>query len=156
MPKTTFIAIDPAGVTHKRTSQNRTYSHTVVFLPSYDAALAKASEPYAGDGENWAFASQMVAWGGIYGGERKPWHTDEGIARDLARYQELLGEYASAKEAIAGERQKRIDRIEACRAEGFFEKWQNAGWCGRADLAYRLASSLVSVARIEILEARVA
>lgn len=39
MPKTTFIAIDPAGVAHTRTSDNRIYTHAAFAMRKADTKI---------------------------------------------------------------------------------------------------------------------
>lgn len=140
MAKSTFTAIDPNGATHKRTSVSRTYTHTVCSKPNYEYELKHASEPRIQDGINWGFSCQMVAWGGLYKGERKSWDTDSYVAQQLARYTELKNEYSSREAAIEGERQKRIAAVEARMTSGHYRKYECHGWCGRLDLAQKLAA----------------
>lgn len=146
---TKFRATDAAGRIHTRTTK-RTYTHTVVFLPCYAADLAKASQPRQVDGDNWEFAGQMVAWGGVFNGVRKPYHTDEQVSKELASNQERVAQFPDRAAAIEGNRLRRIEDVEARKAAGYYETWQNAGWCGRLDLAQKLAAQTAG-ARVEIL-----
>lgn len=156
MPKQIFKAIDAAGQTHTRSSLNRTYTHTVVFLPKIEADLARADHDQDLDGKNWEFACKMVAWGGVYGGERKSYQTDEAVAQSLALNKKAMDEFASREAAIAGRRADRIARIRKAEAEGYYQKWQNAGWAGRPDLAQKLAASIANKATVAILLAQAA
>lgn len=140
MAKSTFTAIDPNGKAHKRTSVSRTYTHTVCSKPNYEYDLKRASEPREQDGVNWDFYCQMVEWGGILDGKRRSWHTDEGIAAELAQAIEKKNEYPSREAAIEGKRQKRIAATEAAKARGYYNEYEAHGWCGRLDLAQKLAS----------------
>lgn len=153
MPKTYYEAIDPAGRVHKRSTDRRTYTHTVVFLPSYTADMARADKDYPVDGDNHDFHVKMVQWGGVYKGERRPWHTDEQIAADLAKYQALAAEYPSREAAIAGKRAERVAFVNARKDAGYYAIYQNAGWCGRLDLAQKLAAKTPGLS-VTILEAK--
>jgi hypothetical protein len=140
MPQTIYTATDAAGAVHKRSTKCRTYTHMVVYLPSYEFDLSQAAKQYAYDGDNWEFHCQMVTWGGIFEGRRESWHTDEKIAADLALSTERAGEFASRAEAMAGQAQKRVAFVMERQANGYFAAWQSLGWCGRHDLAVKLAS----------------
>jgi hypothetical protein len=139
MAKTKYKAICPDGTIITRSS-DRVYVAAVIAQASYDFSLAQADQDGKNDGSNWEFNCQMVAWGGIYRGERKPWDTDEAIAKSLAQCTERMNEYPSAAAAIAGERAKRIARVEEAKANGYFEQWQLIGFCGRPDLAAKAAA----------------
>lgn len=139
MAKKIYQAVCPDGSIFNRTT-DREYVAAVVGQISFDNALAVADQDGKYDGSNWEFACQMVAWGGLYKGERRDWYTDEQIAQELAKYQARMNEYPNAAAAIAGERAKRVDAVNAAKAKGFYEEWQLIGFCGRPDLAAKTAS----------------
>jgi len=138
MPKTVFTATDAAGFVHIRKTE-RSYSHTVVYLPSYDRDMAHADRNIKEDGSNWRFYADRVA---------------TGATRFLTNAEERAAEYASEAQAIAGERAKRVAFVRKREADGYYDKWQNAGWCGRPDLAAKLlADTQKWTARAVILPA---
>lgn len=139
MAKTNYIAIDPAGQLHTRKTE-RVYTHTVLFKYSYEDQMREANRDQSVDGDNWEFSCRMVEWGGVYRGKREKWHSDEEIARNLATNEALKAKANNRAEAIANGRAERVAHIEARKAAGFYEKWVNAGWCGRLDLAQKLAA----------------
>lgn len=134
MAKIKYSAVCPDGTIITRQSA-RTYVACVVGRASYENALAQAQTPNPLDAKNWEFAGQMVAWGGIYKGERKSWDTDEQISKQLARYKAIYEQYNSAEEAIAGSVAQAIARVEENKAKGFYDQWSLVGFCGRQDLA---------------------
>lgn len=152
--RTTFTATDAAGRVHTRTSDRREYTHTVVFLPSFALDMARADRDRGHDGEDWDFACRMVAWGGVFNGVRKPWATDEQIAAELADYTAKASKYTSREEAITGRRAKRVAFVNERKEAGYYATWQNAGWCGRLDLAQKLAARTNDAAKVDVLPAK--
>jgi hypothetical protein len=166
MAKTIFTAIDPNGVEHKRTSDRRTYTHTVVFQKSYAKALERASQLYKVDGENFDYYVELAA------GQHQRVTPDSGyhasysaefIANARAnQIAENERRQASAKETIEGhtresyqrlKRDERVAEVERGKANGHLDHdWFNAGWCGRLDLAQKLAAGYDNA---RILEARI-
>jgi len=134
-----FEATAPDGTIFRRTTKRgKPYVAAVLVKPSYPNALKVAGQKAKVFGSNWEFACQMVAWGGIYGGERMPYTTDEQIAKSMAFYKPKADEYGSAAEAIEGEVKKAIAAVEEKKAAGSYDKWLLSGFAGRADLAAKL------------------
>lgn len=140
MPKNIYTVTTPDQVIHTRKT-DRTYTHAVFYLRDFDRELVRADASWKTDGDNWEFAGRMVEWGGIYGGVRRSWDTDEKIAAHLAKYTALYALSSSRTAAIQRARAERVAAVHAAQAAGEFEVYQLAGWCGRPDLAIRLRDS---------------
>ena len=155
---TTFLATDPAGNTHKRTSQSRTYAATVVVREGTATAERKfeAAEPdhQKRDADDFAFFLQMSTLDGV-----KQWHKKGGwthaseadMQADVARYSERLEGCATAAEYVALQAAERRAAFEKAKAAGAYERWLNAGWCGRSDLALKLAAQQKGYDEVRIL-----
>jgi hypothetical protein len=145
-----YLAIDPDGVKHKRRS-DRTYTHTVVYKGGYARAVASVEDQAWAitDQNNYRYYLDIVE--GRTG--KAPWETE---AQHEARKGDAAGHLAGcqcAADYIAKCKAHRLARIEANRAEGKYDTWQNAGWCGRSDLAQKVASDWSSKGfQVEILE----
>lgn len=135
--KKTLIAIDPAGVKHKRTTE-RTYTHIVVARRSKEYALQSAQTKWMHfDSNFWyhqAFIDGTSKWL-----ERKSWETDESYAKRVS------SDVERAKKANRGcstpEELWEIVKAEQVAAADAadYSKWHALGWCGRRDLAEKLA-----------------
>lgn len=155
MPKTNYIAIDPAGVSHTRRS-DRVYTHTVVALPSkeHDMAVATSPDWHKGEAQSFRYFTEIAAGNDPY--PRKSYlslargDSEERIAQDL-EYCRLENEVrradAQAKTAGIDEVQfcaraeaARVADVEKKEANGHYTRYMNLGWCGRLDLAQKLAS----------------
>lgn len=167
---TTFTAIDAAVQTHKRTSKSRSYTHTVVALRSYSFDLDRANSKVwdKEEGKNFDYYS-LIAFGNdphpcrCY---RTPdrW-TAEQIAEEAASVEAMNAKrITDAADRVTGHtretylaarRADRVARVEKAKAEGRYAQWENLGWCGRLDLAQKLASreSGPRFTKIEILPA---
>lgn len=171
MPKTKFTATDPAGVIHTRTTE-RTYEYTVVTLPCYEGDVAfYASESWdKSEAKNFRYYRQIAAGNDPY--PARQWRDDparftaEEIAESLAHAEaenakrladaiEKVAGHADAASYCAGQRAKRLAAVEQRKAEGYYQIWQNAGWCGRLDLASKLAQKCSGsrTAAVQILPA---
>lgn len=158
MTSTKYIAIDPAGVAHKRSTESRTYTHTVVVSGGYQAALnsAKSRGWEKTERSNFDYYTR-IAEGRSEFYPSKRWcalspdrYTPEQIAEEDARLTVSdAAKVADAKARIEGHtadsyiealRAARIARVEERKAAGDFDAWKNAGWCGRRDLAEKLAA----------------
>lgn len=118
------------GQIFARKSQ-RTYTHTVVARRSMDAAIKYASN------KEWnkvAFSNHA-----FFSQEANPATRKYSVTPEKeARYQAIA---AMTKEQYAESlMRERLARIEMQRRDGYFDKMVNLGWCGRLDLAQRLAA----------------
>lgn len=158
MPKIKYFAIDPNGERHTRSSE-RVYSHAVVYKDDYAKELANASDKgwTKTDRSNFDYNSRIAAGNDPY--PHQHWDrvayafhekTDEWIAAHDARMdRENAERLADAKAAIEGhdaasyceaKRLARVAKIEAKKAAGGYDVFRCAGWCGRLDLAHKLAA----------------
>lgn len=164
-----FTAIDPNGTVHTRTSDRREYTHTVVYQHDKAALMAYAtgSDWTKSDGNNFDYRRECAA--GTHPNVTKVTPADKFhssyTAEKIAEFQQAQREMnakiiADAKvetdgktrEQYIAERQaERVARVEA----EDFTIWHNAGWCGRLDLAQKLAAkSAYAWVRSTILEAK--
>ncbi|MER9003312.1 hypothetical protein NKI15_06745 [Mesorhizobium sp. M0862] len=140
MPKTIYTAIDPAGVEHKRTTADRTYTHTVVFQRSkaaaIEAATAKSARGFhANNGQYYLDCIRDGRHSNLMSFEHYRNDTDR-QARDVAEAIEHLSGVTTAAEFADAKVAAHVARIEATD----WTIWHNAGWCGRHDLALKLAA----------------
>ncbi|URC22409.1 hypothetical protein SUSUWATARI_00280 [Serratia phage vB_SmaM-Susuwatari] len=145
MAKTKYFAVDSLGNTHTRTSA-RVYTHVVVV--SYDQTKRRAAVNSAKNRKtyesNHAFYCREAA--------SEPMK-NHGEASDYRRKCKELAamscdDYVNA--CIARE----LARVDATGAGDFEDEFGAAGWCGRFDLAQKLAAKFAGVAKVEILEAQ--
>lgn len=162
MPKHIYTATDALGVEHKRTSVSRgegkPYSHTVVCLGGYERAMARATEKYHGpqDAKNFAYYvaisegndphARLTVYRSLERGDTQAeidaeiaWNDDQNTKR-IEDAKERVGNH-TVQSYVAAELAKRIASVEARKAKGEFDTWHNAGWCGRLDLAEKLAAT---------------
>lgn len=150
-----FTAIDPAGKTHKRNSKERVYTHTVVALPSAarHTLLAMSKEARAMHRRNFAYYSEQ-ADGTSHFLNRNSWETEEQNADRRKRAMEsavktLNG--CTTAEAFEGMLvQRDVDHVHRQIVEGYYDTYQNMGWCGRADLAAKLKTTVENRGYIEV------
>lgn len=159
---TKHFVIDAAGAKHTRTSQNRKYSHTVVYQDSYEhaKAMAVSKDWRTRDRNNFDFYMKWVNGSSEYI-TKKSWESDEQhaerIARETANATERLNGCRDVDGYLAMQQAQRLADVEQKKAEGGFDQWCNAGWCGRRDLAEKLAAQWTGPAyrNTTILEAQV-
>lgn len=147
-----FIAVDPQGVTHKRTSQNRNYSHCVVVLngqANLDAAKPDPAKIKAGNDEMWDRIEN----------EAKGVFPKSEMCRGpnaLKSWQESAVRYMSGhtRESDLAEAMEHAESVYAHRLEeGRDLRYVCVGWCGRLDLARKLAAQHTQAEKVVILEA---
>ena len=146
----TFLAIDATGKVHKRVSQNRTYTHCVAYLPSYELSLADAKKPQRNDAQNFAWHAEQarqslesfkadISW-------RVKAQTEEQIASaydaEIARHVDALRGATCAIEYSNALINERVARVEELKAKGYYEEWIVESWQGRPDLAPKALASL--------------
>lgn len=159
MPRNVFTAIDPNGVEHKRTSESREYAHTVVFRKDKRLMMHYATQEghTKQDGSNYDYYRECAAGTHehvthVTGREGyHPSYSDADVARMQAAQREKNAKsIAYAKTQTDGlsrdayikhKRAERVARVEATD----FNEFHNAGWCGRLDLAQKLAGSIHGV-----------
>lgn len=158
---TKFTAIDPSGGLHKRTSVDRTYTHTVVSKRAveWDLSFVRAPDRVRVQRSNFrhhlAWLDSTSEWL-----VRSPWESEERhkveVEQALAKAREVIGDNWIEDDWIEAQAQDQIARIEKAKAAGYYDQWVNDGWCGRLDLAQKLASKMAGQGRVEItiLEAK--
>lgn len=175
MTKTTYIATDAAGAVHMRKTE-RVYTHTVVVLPNYEhdvanvmstgwekhevnndryyRAIAAGNDPVPS--QNWA-AKNPDKWTPEQIAEQQV-HVDKENANRLAKAQAYVAANPTFADYIVNERARRLAAIEKAKAEGHYDRWRNAGWCGRPDLAQKLYNKHAGEphwAAVDMIEAKV-
>jgi hypothetical protein len=155
MAKTAYIATDAAGIKHTRNS-DRVYTHTVVIKGGYERDLRAANDmAYAAKEANdlWAQVGKGLE-GYVANGLRK--HAILGRDYFVKRFAEdsaIVAQFGTAAAYIDSKRAAHVARVEAEKAAGRFEKWGNIGWCGRLDLAQKLAAKYQGDYTVAILPA---
>jgi hypothetical protein len=146
-----FTATDSDGGVHKRSSQSREYAYTVVAKASYNHAMVVALELRKVDLDNFGYCFAMAFKGGY--DSRGMWLAPRNEKERQGYEDSLLG----CKDAKSYQRklvEKRRQGVEALLEAGFYDRWQNQGWCSRRDLAENLASNTRNKpywAKVEIL-----
>jgi len=131
MSKTKY-AVEFAGQTFTRTTA-RTYSHIVVAKNSKAKALHWAS--VCTDVNAQYMVDHALGKAPVYS-----WQTPEDIAKYVAKGNAILAIGMDAHQAQY--KANSIAEIERYASEGAYDKYVIQGWCGRADLAQKLAGSL--------------
>ena len=134
------------GQTFTRNSKSRVYTHCVVAKPSIECALARAQSKAARglhrSNYRW-YQKAITSEGRLH--EQYEYLTDEKYAEqceyNLARAVEALAGAQSEDEYVSREVSKELERIAAQDAKGFYDTWDECGWCGRFDLAQKLAAT---------------
>lgn len=169
--KINYIATDANGLTHTRSTKSRSYTHMVVIKRSYDAAIAAASDRHWAktDASNFDYYLRIAEGRSSHYPSTRycPQYPERYDAAAIADEEARLSASDAAKvvEAkavveghtvasyVAQQLAKRLARVEALKAEGYYDRWCDAGWCGRLDLAHKLAGSQKNVAATAILAA---
>ena len=143
---TTFTAIDPAGKTHTRTSKTRTYTHTVVGLPSSTKATLAAMSPEARKMHRSNFKYHMAFVDGTSQWlRRNTFETEvqylERAAMEIERSAVELDGCDNAEDYVNMKIVQSHRGIREAMARGYYDTYQNLGWCGRADLAAKLKTT---------------
>lgn len=142
------IATDPAGVEHTRNSKTRVYSHTVVVRIDGAKRLANNLADLEADyvRRNYDHDFNRVA--------RYSFDKPEEIDRNR---EEFRAQYPTFEEYLKICKQRVIASHNKWLNAGGPQHWLNAGWCGRLDLAQKLADKERggrNVAEVVILEAK--
>ena len=142
----TFTAIDPNGKTHTRTSKTRTYTHTVVGLLSSTKATLAAMSPEARKLHRSNFKYHMAFVDGTsQWPSRNTFETElahlERTQRDKERSAVELDGCDNAEDYVNMKIVQAHRGIREAVARGYYDTYQNLGWCGRADLAAKLKTT---------------
>ncbi len=164
MPKSIFTATATNGQTFKRTSESRTYTHMVVWMPSFEAEMVRAVATAADakwlkqTAKDYAYYAQTIAIGA--GGTRHSTYANgapcswEVKQDDVDRAVAAIAGATSVDEYIAAQQARLIDTVRAHSRNGRYRSWTDMGWCGRPDLAQKLAGQVRRrPGQVRILEA---
>jgi hypothetical protein len=159
-----FFVIDPQGIAHTRSSKGRTYTHTVVFVRGQahaDRKLAEALEFSAKQApKDFEFYTSLIdgSWQAASALRHPTLYADADYAAKQLAQDKARGEQEIGGLDVAGYVAKRHERALARHAEmiadGYYNTFHNAGWCGRPDLANKLAAQTAGE-QVIILEAQV-
>ncbi|MGM1131811.1 hypothetical protein ACSUPJ_17360 [Serratia marcescens] len=142
--KTKYFAIDANGARHTRTTA-RTYTHMVVVLVNLESGreAARSEHNRKAHAKNYAFYCEEA--------NTPPSPTIIEPAGRRAFYNRVA---AMTCEQYVGERIN--EELAAFDARGgeFANDWADFGWCGRLDLAQKLAAKWAHMGKVEILEAQ--
>jgi hypothetical protein len=142
---TKFTAIDPAGKFHTRTSKTRIYTHTVVALPSsvkhtLSASSRQMKQLHRG---NYQYHTSYADGTSPYL-MRQQWESDAAYAgRYAEEVQKSVAELNgcnTVEDYVTMKIEAAHEAIRHAMARGYYETYQNMGWCGRRDLATALAT----------------
>lgn len=134
------------GQTFTRNSKSRVYTHCVVAKPSIECALERAQSKAARDlhRSNYRWYQKTLACEGRRF-EQSKYVTDEVYREQCQRHIddaiEELAEAQSEDEYISRKVGEELAGIAAQEAKGFYDTWAECGWCGRLDLAQKLAAT---------------
>lgn len=140
MAKSVFTAVDPQGVEHKRTSENRVYTHTVVvkYGQAYAARKLVAARQHVIQQapEDYAFHQSMAD--GTWYTVQHPQFIDQKNDAEAARHADEIA--GLTVEGYIAKRLKEVEAEHVTKLEsGEYDRYWNAGWCSRHDLAQKLA-----------------
>lgn len=147
MTKTTYTATDPNGVVHTRKSE-RTYVATVVYQLDREAYYTNARSERTRylHKRNGQYNLDCIANGKhlSHMGFKHYASDAERQARDVADSKERLAGATTADEYADMRVAEELARLDATD----WTIWHNAGWCGRMDLAVKLAAKFCTPTRI--------
>lgn len=150
MPKTTFTATDPNGFEHKRTSDRRSYTHTVVYRRSEKDYVEQAIANHRLNVSTGEWLLACVA-NGKHASLMGFKHYAEDEARHAADVVDSVEKLGGAKNAVEYADKLVTEHVAELKKRDWNTYW-NAGWCGRRDLAEKLAAKFGPTALI--LEAK--
>ena len=143
MTKINYIATDANGTVHTRSTASRAYTHTVVVKRSKQGAIAQANAGVAHDlkeaREQFAFAAQSIEQikaGFIARKLAILARDDEYATKRQIEGKAFVAQWGTPEAYAAAQHVQQIAKIEATD----WNVWFNVGWCGRADLAAKLAA----------------
>lgn len=143
--KFTYTAIDMNGTAHTRNS-NRVYTHAVLYQESRETCEQWARDMMAVDRKNAGYYLDIVKHGRAenlmefphYANNREAWARDVELAKGHLQGATTPEEYA----------RRRFDETMAKHAAHDWSRWFCAGFCGRFDLAQRLADTELKRRRV--------
>lgn len=153
-----FYVVDPQGKVHTRSSMGRTYTHTVVVRPGrakVDRYFAKVEPTAQAAGES--YDRTVDESKGIFP-NREQWRGPKALQgwQDFAiKYLAEDAVYSRGRDAVIEKARAHALKIaQDYEASGSWDRYANAGWCGRPDLAQKLAAQQTGE-QVVILDAKV-
>jgi uncharacterized protein (DUF427 family) len=155
---TKHFVIDQNGKKHTRTSQGRVYSHCVIVRDVYELALARAQ---IGTRLNANYISNFNYYVSLAAGTNehsKPWSWEkpedaaERIAKQRAKAEKEIAGIATPAQYLEKLIAEDIAAVEKQKAEGKYDEFGVYGWCGRRDLAKKLAAKCRALGHFDIVE----
>lgn len=132
------------GQTFTRTSKSRVYTHVVLAKASLDHQLAMVASKFTID----LHRSNHAFHVGNLNPDcklRPTWQSEASLAAEGQRYAQRAAEElegtSTVEEYVAKKQAQSFARIEEDRLDGQYERWGVVGWCGRRDLADKLAAT---------------
>jgi hypothetical protein len=143
MAKIKYFAVDANGVEHTRSSA-RTYTHMVVVRVNLAVKRAGAKSKAEIDyhTKNYDYYCTQAAGKGRYPSSEKEMVLNKEIAA------------MTCEQYVQSEIEKRIAKINKDGLGEYSDNWFSAGWCGRLDLAQKLAREFGCYGITAILEAQ--
>ena len=137
----TFLATMPDGQVAKRTSRTRTYEYMVAIRLSYKEALMSAKQLRDTDISNFQYCRrESDAATAKYNPSKASWRVGETDEEYFAKNATEIEDCKTGADYQRKLIKKRIAEVEKAKAAGYYDKWGSAGWCGRLDLAQKLAA----------------
>jgi hypothetical protein len=138
---TRYTATAPDGSVHTRGSV-RTYTHCVVGRRCYRYALKRAKGWDRHDSDTYAYFTRVIAQGGCHI-SRPSYYTEAKFAavqeKDVERAKEMIDGATTREVYVAAQLAKRLAVVDVDKAKGAYDSFRTLGWCGRRDLADKLA-----------------
>lgn len=138
MAKTTYTVTAPNGAVFTRKS-DRVYTHAVVYQDSYEGWMKTYDAIWSVDKSNFNYDLKIVATNGcIHSDHSTPEYRAERVAKSQAR----IDQYKTADAFAAAMRAERVRSLNEKKKAGGFDTWMVEGYCGRHDLAVKLAAKV--------------
>lgn len=146
MPKTTYTVTAPNGAVFTRKS-DRVYTHAVLCQDSYEGWMQTYDAIWEVDKSNFRYAEKIVATNGeylagkVYNEEQRE-RVEAANAKRLANAKAEVETHKTANAFAAAMRALRVASLNAKLKAGGFDGWMVEGFCGRHDLAVKLAAKV--------------
>lgn len=144
---TKHFVIDPNGKRHTRTSQNRTYAFAVIVRDGYQQALARATSTNCDAQHARNYAYYVALANGTHA------HCSFSDAeRSIASAKAKIADCPTVEAYLAKLTADAVAAVEAAKAKGKYDEFGVYGWCGRYDLAQKLAAKARSINYFDCIE----
>lgn len=146
MAKTTYIVTAPNGSVFTRKSE-RVYTHAVLVQPCYEEQVKSADTVWEVDKSNFRYSQKIVESNGtlharqVYREEQRA-EVERANAERLEKSRAEVETFKTADAYAADCRARRVAAINERKKAGGFDVWIVEGFCGRPDLAAKLAAKV--------------